>query len=181
MIVILASMKTFLGAIILLGALVVGGGIQAQSESSPAPPETKAHNPAAEFVEEEARALKAPTGFAGVKWLLNEDEVKALRPKARSWGKDKLFEPMEWLGRSAAVSYGFDGGLFVIAIVTMTDATPADYEKTQKYLQTEYGNMPEPAKTAEFVLSSTYKQGRFSIMHTLRPNKTEQVTVFRTK
>jgi hypothetical protein len=80
-----------------------------------------------------------------------------------------------------AVSYGFDGGLFVIAIITMSDATPEDYEKTQKYLQTEYGNMPAPAKTADFVLSLTYKQGRFSIMHTLRPNKNEQVTIFRTK
>jgi hypothetical protein len=183
MIVILARMKTFLGAIIWIVALGIGGRIQAQSASSPrpSPPQMKAHNPAAEIVEDEARALKAPTGFVGVKWLLNVDEVKALRPKARSSGKDDLFEAMEWLGRPAAVSYGFDGGLFVIAIVTMSNATPEDYEKTQKSLQTEYGNMPAPAKTAEFVLSSTYKQGRFSIMHILRPNKAEQVTIFRTK
>jgi hypothetical protein len=161
--------------------LGIGGRIQAQSASSPAPSQTKAHNAAAEIVEAEARALKAPTGFAGVKWLLNMDEVKALRPKARPWDEDALFEPMEWLGRSAAVTYRFDGGLFVIAIVTMRNATPEDYEKTQKYLESEYGNMPAPAKTADFVLSSTYKQGRFSIMHTLRPNKNEQVTIFRTK
>lgn len=165
-------------------ALAVGGRMQAQSASSPAPsaPEARAHNFAAEFVEEEAKALKAPTGFAGVKWLLNVDEVKAIRPKARLRGKgDDLFEAMEWQGRQAAVSYGFSDGLFVIAIVTITDSTAEEYEKTQKYLQPEYGNMPAPAKKPDFVLSSTYKQGRFSIMHTLRPNKTEQVTFFRVK
>ena len=183
MIVILAGMKAFLGTMFSIVALGIGDRIQAQSASSPtpSPAPTKAHNFAAEFVEEQAKALKAPTGFGGVIWLLNVDEVKALRPKARLRGKDDLFEAMDWLGRPAAVSYGFDGGLFVIAIVTMSNATLEDYEKTQKYLQTEYGNMPAPAKTAEFVLSSTYKQGRFSIMHTLRPNKAEQVTIFRTK
>jgi hypothetical protein len=175
-------METFLGTIVSIVAFGIGGRIQAQSASSPAPsaPQSKAHNFAAEIVEEEAKALKAPTGFAGVKWLLNVDEVKALRPKARPEG-DNLFEAMEWQGREAAVSYGFNDGLFVIAIVTMSNASPGDYEKTQKYLQTEYGNMPAPAKTDKFLLSSIYKQGRFSIMHTLWPNKTEQVTLFRVK
>src|SRR5438874_2519577 len=50
---------------------------------------------------------------------------------------------------------------------------PGDFEKTQKYLQSEYGDMPAPTKTGEFVLSSTYKQGRFCIMHVLWPNKNE--------
>ena len=177
-------MKTFLGTMISTVALLASGRMQAQSESSPAPSasQTKAHNFAAEIVEDEAKALKAPTGFSGVKWLLNVDEVKAIRPKARSGGKgDDLFEAMEWQGRQAAVSYGFSGGLFVIAIVTISNSTAEDFEKTQRYLQTEYGNMPAAEKTDKFLLSSTYKQGRFSIMHTLRPNKAEQVTFFRVK
>src|SRR5438477_13144247 len=127
------------------------------------------------------RQRKAPTGFAGVKWLLNADEVKAIRPKARTEDGGDLFEAMEWLGRPAAVSYGFQNGLFIIAIVTLSGATADDFEKTQKYLQSEYGNMPAPTKTGEFVRSSTYKQGRFCIMHVLRPNKNEQVTLFRMK
>lgn len=169
--------------IVSIVGLFLAGGVNGQTTSSPAPSvhQPTEHNFAAEIVEEEAKALKAPTGFVGVKWLLNMDEVKALRPKARVWDEDHLFEAMEWLGRSAAVSYGFDGGLFVIAIVTMTDSTPEGFEKTQQYLQTEYGHMPAAAKTDKFLLSSTYKQGRFSIMHTLRPDKTEQVTLFRVR
>lgn len=183
MIVILAGMKTFLGAIISIVALGIGGRIQAQSASSPtpSPPQTKAHNAAAEIVEDEARALKAPTGFAGVKWLLNVDEVKAIRPKVIATDVDHLWEEMEWLGRTASVSYGFNDGLFVIALVDWGDGTPATFEKTQKYLQSEYGNMPAAAKTDKFLLSSTYRQGRFCIMHTLGPDKSEQVTLFRVK
>jgi hypothetical protein len=88
---------------------------------------------------------------------------------------------MEWLGRTASVSYGFNDGLFVIAILTMSDATAATFEKTQKYLQGEYGKMPAAAKTDKFLLSSTYRQGRFCIMHTLGSDKYEQVTIFRVK
>jgi len=175
-------MKTFFVTIILI--VVLGGGrIPAQSASSPAPssPQTKAHNIAAEIVEDEAKALKAPTGFSGVKWLLNVDEVKAIRPKAIATDADHLWEEMEWLGRMASVSYGFNDGLFVIAIVGWLDSTPATFDKTQKYLKGEYGNMPSPAKTDKFLLSSTYKQGRFCIMHTLSPSKSEQVTLFRVK
>jgi hypothetical protein len=141
----------------------------------------KAHNAAAEIVEDEAKALKAPTGFPGVKWLLNVDEVKAIRPKAMARDAEHLNEEMEWLGRAASVSYGFNDGLLVIVIVTLSDSSPATFEKTQKYLQGEYGNMPAAAKTDKFVLSSTYKQGRFCIMHTLSSNKYEQVTLFRVK
>jgi hypothetical protein len=161
----------------------VSGGLKGQATSSPTPSvhQPLAHNFAAEIVEDEAKALKAPTGFAGVKWLLNVDEVKAIRPKAIVTDVDHLHEEMEWLGRAASVSYGFNDGLFVIAIVTMSDATAATFEKTQNYLHGEYGKMPAAAKTDKFLLSSTYKQGRFCIMHTLGPGKSEQVTLFRVK
>src|SRR5438477_12698890 len=75
------------------------------------------------------RQRKAPTGFAGVKWLLNADEVKAIRPKARMQDGGDLFEAMEWLGRPAAVSYGFQNGLFIIAIVTLSNATEETLKK----------------------------------------------------
>jgi hypothetical protein len=163
--------------------LLLSGGVKGQETSSPAPSvhQPAQHNAAAEIVEEEAKALKAPTGFAGVKWLLNVDEVKALRPKAIAEDADHLWEEMEWLGRTASVSYGFNDGLFVIAIVGLSDATPAMFEKTQKYLQSEYGKMPAAAKTDKFLLSSIYKQGRFCIIHTLDSNKYESVTLFRVK
>src|SRR5436190_21465391 len=158
------------GVVSIVG-LLLGGEVKGQATSSlgPSAPQTKAHNVAAEIVEDEAKALKAPTGFAGVKWLLNVDEVKAIRPKAIVTDADHLHEEMEWLGRTASVSYGFNDGLFVIAIVTLSDATAAMFEKTQKFLQSEYGKMPAAAKTDKFLLSSTYKQGRFCIMHTLGP------------
>jgi hypothetical protein len=173
-------MKTLLGTFIAIVGLVVCGKMQGQARSPSAPP-PKEHNMAAEIVEDEARALKAPTGFAGVKWLLNVDELKTIRPKVVDELDNYVREEMDWLGRKASVSYGFDNGLFVIAIITMLDATPADFEKTQKYLQNEYGHMPAATKTNKFVLSSTYKQGRFSIVHTLGPTKSEQVTLFRVK
>jgi hypothetical protein len=161
----------------------VSGEVKGQAASSPTPSvhQSVAHNAAVEIVEEEAKALKAPTGFAGAKWLLTVDEVKALRPKAIAEGADHLWEEMEWLGRTASVSYGFNDGQFVIAIVGLSDATPATFDKTQKYLESEYGKMPAAAKTDKFLLSSTYKQGRFCIVHTLGPNKSEQVTIFRVK
>ena len=170
------------GVVSIVG-LLLGGEVKGQATSSagPSAPQAKAHNVAAEIVEDEAKALKAPTGFAGVKWLLNVDEVKAIRPKAIVTDADHLHEEMEWLGRTASVSYGFNDGLFVIAIVTLSDATAAMFEKTQKFLQGEYGKMPAAAKTDKFLLSSTYKQGRFCIMHTLGPDKYEQVTLFRVK
>ena len=169
--------------IVSIVGLFLSGGVKGQATSSPAPtaPQTKAHNFAAEIVEDEAKALKAPTGFAGVKWLLNVDEVKAIRPKAIVTDADHLHEQMEWLGRTASVSYGFNDGLFVIAILTLSDSSAATFEKAQKYLQSEYGNMPAAAKTDKFLLSSTYKQGRFCIMHTLGSDKYEQVTLFRVK
>ena len=170
------------GVVSIVG-LLLSGGVKGQATSSPTPSvhQPAQHNFAAEIVEDEAKALKAPTGFAGVKWLLNIDEVKALRPKVVATNADHLWEEMEWLGRTASVSYGFNDGLFVIAILTMSDATAATFEKTQKYLQSEYGNMPAAAKTDKFLLSSTYKQGRFCIMHTLGSDKYEQVTIFRVK
>jgi hypothetical protein len=60
----LASMKTLAGTIILVLAFGIGCKIQAQSASSPEPSASQpaAHNYAAEIVEEEAKALKAPTG-----------------------------------------------------------------------------------------------------------------------
>ena len=152
----------------------------AEAEAKEAAERKASQHAVAELVEKEALRLKAPTGFGGVKWLMNAEEVKSIRPKVRPFGDGKLFEAMEWLGRPAAVSYGFDNGLFVIAIVTFTGATEADFAKTQNYLQSEYGNMPAPRKTNEYLLTSTYKQGRFSIMHILRPDKSEQVTFFRT-
>ena len=163
--------------------LLLTGGVKGQATSSPTPSvhQPAQHNAAVEIVEDEAKALKAPTGFAGVKWLLNVDEVKAIRPKAIATNADHLWEEMEWLGRTASVSYGFNDGLFVIAIVGLSDATPVTFEKTQKYLEGEYGKMPAAAKTDKFLLSSTYKQGRFCIIHTLGPNKSEQVTLFRVK
>jgi hypothetical protein len=163
--------------------LLLSGGVkrQATSSSTPSVHQPAQHNAAVEIVEDEAKALKAPTGFAGVRWLLNVDEVKAIRPKAIVTDADHLHEEMEWLGRTALVSYGFNDGLFVSAILTLSDATPATFEKTQKYLQSEYGNMPAAAKTGKFLLSSTYKQGRFCIMHTLGSDKYEQVTLFRVK
>jgi hypothetical protein len=115
----------------------VTGGLVGQTASSPAQAVQKptGYNFAAEIVEEEAKTLKAPGGFAGTKWLMNADKVRAIRPKARSENDGGLFEAMEWLGRSASVSYSFEKGLFVIAIATLSDATAADFEKTQKYLQ----------------------------------------------
>jgi hypothetical protein len=180
------------GGLLVLTAIVgsfLGHAAKGQTTSSPTASvhQRKAHNFGAEIVEDEAKALKAPTGFGAVKWLLNVDEVKALRPKAAQTDNDHLWEEMEWLGRKASVSYGFQDGLFIIAIVTLMPATPEDYAKTQKYLDTEYGDMPKPAKTEKFVLSSIYKKGRFCIMHDLwpsnsaRPTNSEQVTIFRTK
>jgi len=152
----------------------------AEVEAKEAEQKKASQHAVAELVEKEALRLKAPTGFAGVKWLMNAEEVKSIRPKVRDYPDGKWFEAMDWLGRPAAVMYGFDGGLFVIAVVTFTGATEADFAKTQNYLQSEYGNMPAPRKTDEYLLTSTYQQGRFSIMHILRPDKSEQVTFFRT-
>lgn len=179
----LRSAGLIAAGIVSIVGLLLSGGVKGQATASPAPSvhQPAAHNFAAEIVEDEAKALKAPTGFAGVKWLLNVDEVKALRPKAIATNADHLGEEMEWLGRTARVSYGFNDGLFVIAIVTLSDATAATFEKTQKYLEGEYGKMPAAAKTDKFLLSSTYRQGRFCIMHTLSSDKYEQVTLFRVK
>lgn len=171
--------------VVSIAGLLLSGGVkgQATSTSSPASSvhQSAAHNAVVEMVEEEAKALKAPTGFAGVKWLLTVDEVKAIRPKAIVTDADHLHEEMEWLGRTASVTYGFNDGQFVIAMVWLPNATPATFAKTQAYLEGEYGKMPAAAKTDEFLLSSTYRQGRFCIFHTLGPNKSEQVTLFRVK
>jgi len=138
-------------------------------------------NAARDLVEKEALRLKAPTGFAGVKWLMSPEEVKSVRPKVRAHGDGELFEAMEWLGRPAAVTYVFNDGLFIEAVVIFSGATEADFNKTQAYLQNAHGKMPEPSKTEKHLLSSTYKEGRFSILHLLWPNKMEGVTFFRTK
>jgi hypothetical protein len=142
---------------------------------------TAGQNAARNLVEKEALRLKAPTGFAGAKWLMSPEEVKGVRPKVRAHGDGQLFEAMEWLGRPAAVTYVFDDGLFVEAVVIFSGATEADFNKTQAYLQNAHGKMPEPIKTEKHLLSSTYKEGRFSILHLLWPNKMDGVTFFRTK
>lgn len=59
------------------------GVLVRQTASSPAQAVQKptGHNFAAEIVEEGAKALKVPTGFEGVKWLLNADQNKSDPPK----------------------------------------------------------------------------------------------------
>ncbi len=152
-----------------------------EAEARAAVERKASQNAVRDLVEKEALALKAPTGFAGAKWLMSPEEVKSVRPKVRSYPDGQMFEAMEWLGRPAAVTYNFDNGLFIEAVVIFSGSTAADFDKTQNYLQSAHGKMPAPIKTEKHLLSSTYKQGRFSIMHVLWPEKMEGVTFFRTK
>ena len=137
-------------------------------------------NAAADLVGTAARRLKAPGGFAGTRWLMSPDEVKAARPKARPSGDD-LFEAMEWLDRPVAVTYDFENNFLVaVHVIFSKAAAEGEFEKTQDYLQTAHGKMSVPKKTGDYLLLSTYEQEQFAIHHILRPDRSESVTFFRT-
>lgn len=107
--------------------------------------------------------------------------VKRVRPYAKPDDGEHLEEKTKWLGRPVTVGYRFTKDRLRHVIVTFGDSgTKAEFEKVQNHLRGVHGSLPEPGKTKDDLLASTYEEGGFETKHRLWASGTEQVSFFLT-
>lgn len=120
--------------------------------------------------EQEAKALKAPTGLFGVKWLMSQTDVQRIRPNVKTVDGEPevLVEAAQLYGRPASILYNFKGDVLLLIIVTFRDkASATTFAATHKELETEYGAMPLPSESENYLQDSFKIIERFAVRHTL--------------
>jgi hypothetical protein len=148
------------------------------------PAEKLGRSAAMRHVQQEARDEGMPTDLNGVKWLMTESEVKALRPASIEGADDQLVEKTKFLGREALIHYIFKNGNLTMFLITYPGNSPVEkYDQTRIKLIEKYGALSEPSKDKHFEKVASLVKGRFRIDHTWMKQLgigIEQVLIYRT-
>jgi hypothetical protein len=119
---------------------------------------------------QDATAAGAPTGLFGAKWLMSMNDVVGIAPNAKKLAVGILGETRAVYERQALVTYHFTNDLLLLITVSFLGAsTPADFERTQARLASEFGAMPDPSRTEPAGLLSTRRISHFVLQHSLEP------------
>jgi hypothetical protein len=94
---------------------------------------------AKESVDTDAKALGAPSGMFGAKWLMTSKEVRSAIPAAVESAPDQLVETRQVYGRAAQVQYHFkDDRLLLVLVQFVAPSSESQFDQIELQLAASY-------------------------------------------